>query len=103
MAHHRGLLSDPPDRLNSQRKAKAIVNSHGRNRNFLRGYFSFSTEERKNSSDLSFDSSEVSFDSSEVSFDSSEEIIRAYVESFCFPRSYWEISTEGDQRLEVRE
>ncbi len=89
MAHHRGLLSDPPDRLNSQRKAKAIVNSHGRNRNFLRGYFSFSTEERKNSSDLSFDSS--------------EEIIRAYVESFCFPRSYWKISTEGDQRLEVRE
>ena len=95
MAHHRGLLSDPPDRLDSQRKAKAIVNSHGRNRNFLRGYFSFSTEERKNSSDLSFDPSEVSFDSS-------EEIIRAYVESFCFPRSYWKISTEGDQRLESK-
>ena len=71
------------------------MNSHGRNQNFLRGYFSFSTEERKNSSDLSIDSSEVSFDSS-------EEIIRAYVESFCFPRSYWKISTEGDQRLESK-
>ena len=87
MAHHRGLLSDPPDRLDSQRKAKAIVNSHGRNRNFLRGYFSFSTEERKNSSDLSFDSSEVSFDSSEVFSHSSLEI-------FYFSASYSGIASE---------
>jgi hypothetical protein len=51
----------------------------------------FSTEEKENSSDLSFDSSEVSFDSSEVSFDSSEEISLASVESFYFLGSYWKI------------
>ena len=39
--------------------------------NFFRGYFLFPREERKNSSDLSFDSSEVSFDSSEEIFLSS--------------------------------
>ena len=38
---------------------------------FFRGYFLFPREERKNSSDLSFDSSEVSFDSSEEIFLSS--------------------------------
>ena len=43
-------------------------------RDFFRGYFLFPREERKNSSDLSFDSSEVSFDSSEEFFLSSEEI-----------------------------
>ena len=43
-----------------------------RNFKFSRGYFLFSSEERENSSDLSFYSSEVSFDSSEVSFDCSE-------------------------------
>ena len=41
---------------------------------FFRGYFLFPREERKNSSDLSFDSSEVSFDSS-------EEIFLAHVEN----------------------
>ena len=40
-------------------------------RDFFRGYFFFPREERKNSSDLSFDSSEVSFDSSEEIFLSS--------------------------------
>ena len=39
-----------------------------------RKYFGFSTEERKNTSEVSFDSSEVSFDSSEEIFLSSEEI-----------------------------
>ena len=38
---------------------------------FFRGYFLFPREERKNSSDLSFDSSEVSVDSSEEIFLSS--------------------------------
>ena len=49
---------------------------------FFRGYFLFPREERKNSSDLSFDSSEVSFDSS-------EEILLASVDIFYFPRSYF--------------
>ena len=43
-----------------------------RNFKFSRGYFLFSSEERENSSDLSFYSSEVSFDSSEVFSDCSE-------------------------------
>ena len=46
-----------------------------------RRYFGFATEERKNTS-------EVSFDSSEVSFDSSEEIFLASVKNFHFPPSY---------------
>ena len=50
----------------------SIETTSWRNPKFPRGYFSFSREEWKNSSDLSDDSSEVSFDSSEVSFDSSE-------------------------------
>ena len=43
-----------------------------RNFKFSRSYFLFSSEERENSSDLSFYSSEVSFDSSEVFSDCSE-------------------------------
>ena len=53
--------------------------SHGGNYEFSRGYFLFPTEERKNSS-------EVSFDSSEVSSDSSEEIFRSSVAIFDFLR-----------------
>ena len=45
---------------------------------FFRGYFLFPREERKNSSDLSFESSEVSFDSS-------EEIFLAHVENRKYP------------------
>ena len=53
--------------------------SHGGNYEFSRGYFLFPTEERKNSS-------EVSFDFSEVSSDSSEEIFRSSVAIFDFLR-----------------
>ena len=49
-------------------------NIHRRIGDFFGGYFLFSTEERKNTSEVSFDSSDISFHSSEVSFDSSEEI-----------------------------
>ena len=54
----------------------------------------FPPEERKNSSDLSFDSSEVSFDSSEVSFDSSEVFSHSSLEIFYFPVSYSGIASE---------
>ena len=58
---------------------------------FFRGYFLFPREERKNSSDLSFDSSEVSFDSS-------EEIFLAHVENQKYPRGESKISTEASRR-----
>ena len=58
-------------------------------RTFLWGYFLFSKEEQKNSSDLSFDSSEVSFDSS-------EEISLTSVENFYFLGSYW-----GNSSVEI--
>jgi hypothetical protein len=48
--------------------------------------FLFSTEAKKNSSDLSFDPSEVSFDSS-------EEFFLTSVENFNFPASYLEFPT----------
>ena len=58
---------------------RTFLLSHGGNYEFSRGYFLFPTEERKNSS-------EVSFDSSEVSSDSSEEIFRSSVAIFDFLR-----------------
>ncbi|WP_298542830.1 hypothetical protein, partial [uncultured Porphyromonas sp.] len=58
------------------------INPHEEISKFFRGDFRFSSEEQKNSSDLSFHSSEVSFDSS-------EEISLASVENFLFPASYW--------------
>ena len=64
-------------------------------RDFFRGYFLFPREERKNSSDLSFDSSEVSFDSS-------EEIFLAHVENQKYPRGKSKISTEASRRPLVR-
>ena len=51
-----------------------------------RSYFSTSTEERENSSELSFHSSEVSFHSSDVLF-------RASVEKIHSPPSYLDISS----------
>ncbi|WP_298544403.1 hypothetical protein, partial [uncultured Porphyromonas sp.] len=59
---------------------------HGGNLKFFRGYFLFSSEERKNSS-------EVSFDSSEVSFDSSEEFFITSGANFYSPRGDLQIST----------
>ncbi|WP_297167839.1 hypothetical protein, partial [uncultured Porphyromonas sp.] len=50
--------------------------------------FRFSTREKENSSDISFDSSEVSFDSSEVSFLTHEDI-------FDFPREDFRFLTWG--------
>ena len=50
---------------------RTFLLSHGGNYEFSRGYFLFPTEERKNSSEVSFDSSEVSSDSSEEIFCSS--------------------------------
>ena len=51
---------------------------------FFRGYFLFPREERKNSSDLSFDSS--------------EEIFLAHVENQKYPRGESKISTEASRR-----
>ena len=55
---------------------------------FLPEDFLFPSEERKNSSDLSFHSSEVSFHSS-------EEFFLASVEKDPFPASYFEILLWG--------
>ncbi len=63
---------------------KTSINIHRRISKFLGGYFLFSTEEKENSSDLSFHSSEVSFDSSELFF-------RAHVENLFSLRSYLKI------------
>ena len=54
---------------------------------FIRRYFGLSSEETKNSSELSFHSSEVSVDTSEEFFLSSVGI-------FDFLGSYWEIPRE---------
>ena len=62
---------------------KTSIDIHRRISKFLGGYFLFSTEEKENSSDLSFDSSEVSFDSSELFF-------RAHVENLFFPTELFE-------------
>ena len=67
-----------------------LLLSHGGNYQSSRGYFLFPPEERKNSSDLSFDSSEVSSDSSEVLFDSSEEIPKFFAGNFQIPpKRFW--------------
>ena len=55
---------------------------------FIRRYFGLSSEETKNSSELSFHSSEVSFDTSEEFFLSSVGI-------FDFLGSYWDNSSGG--------
>jgi hypothetical protein len=64
-----------------------IVSSVGNSKS-PRGYFLFSSEERKNTSDLSFDSSEVSFDSS-------EELQRSSVENIFSPPEESQIATRG--------
>ena len=51
---------------------------------FIRRYVGLFSEERKNSSELSFHSSELSFHSSELSFHSSELLFRPSVENFRF-------------------
>ena len=69
---------------------RTFLLSHGGNYQSSRGYFLFPPEERKNSSDLSFDSSEVSSDSSEVLFDSSEEIPKFFAGNFQIPpKRFW--------------
>ena len=83
------LYSTLLDSLRTNYTFPLNINPHEEISKLFRGDFRFSSEEQKNSSDLSFHSSEVSFDSSEVSFDSSEEISLASVENFLFPASYW--------------
>ena len=56
-------------------------------RQFIRRYFGLSSEETKNSSELSFHSSEVSFDTS-------EEIFLSSVGIFDFLGSFWKIPRE---------
>ena len=64
---------------------------------FLGGDFGLSSEETKNSSEVSFLSSEVLFHSSEVLFASSVDIFHFLAGDFGFP-------TEGrGERLEVRD
>ncbi|WP_302336136.1 hypothetical protein, partial [uncultured Porphyromonas sp.] len=63
---------------------------HGGNLKFFRGDFLFSSEGRKNSS-------EVSFDSSEVSFDSSEEFRITSVANFYLPVDYLKIPPEESE------
>ena len=81
---------------------RTFLLSHGGNYEFSRGYFLFPTEERKNSSEVSFDSSEVSSDSSEVSSDSSEEIPKFFTGNFSDSSEEIFCSLGWDQRYSVR-
>ncbi len=62
--------------------------------NLLRRYSGLSSEEMKNSSELSFHSSEVSFHSSEVLF-------RRSVENFHFLGSYWGFPREISDLVKI--
>ena len=76
------------------RTQQAHLCHHGGNRELLRGYLSFLSEERKNSSELRNLSSEVSFHSSELLF-------RPSVKKNRFPASYRKIPRE--ERPTVRQ